>query len=51
MKTLIGIIFPKEKAMKTVSPALTPMQDQQLGEIDGPCHPGKDFIIVSFVKR
>jgi hypothetical protein len=34
MKTLIGTIFPKEKALKTVSPALTPMQDQQLGEIE-----------------
>jgi len=34
MKTLIGTIFPKEKAMKTVSPALPPMQDQPLGEID-----------------
>jgi hypothetical protein len=27
-------IFSKEKAMKTVPPVLTPMQDQQLGEIE-----------------
>jgi hypothetical protein len=34
VKTNVDHIFPKEKAMKTVSPALTPMQDQQLGDLD-----------------
>jgi hypothetical protein len=33
MKTNVGKVFPKEKAMKTVSPPLTPVQRQQLGEI------------------
>src|SRR6266576_2383460 len=33
MKTKVDPLFSKEKAMKTVSPVLTPMQDQQLAEI------------------
>jgi hypothetical protein len=33
MTPKVGTIFPKEKAMKTVLPVLTPMQDQQLEEI------------------
>jgi hypothetical protein len=34
MKRRIGPIFPKEEAMKRVSPTLTPVQDQQLEEIE-----------------
>jgi hypothetical protein len=34
MRPNVGNLFPKEKAMKTVSPALTPLQDQQLAEIE-----------------
>jgi hypothetical protein len=34
MRPNVGNIFSKEKAMKTVPPVLTPMQDQQLGEME-----------------